>query len=689
MTSLAAPAKLARPIFLIFLLAAPCFTGSKASSQNFCLAFTLPQATTFTIVGLVRNRNGQTVTDVRVLIIDENFQTIHNSFIGPGGYFRVEKVKQGRYTIRVETTGTPYEEQSQSIELQALRKMGGGNETWPVEFILKYKKGEGLPTNNSPVFAQDIPKAARTEYERGTGNLKSSKTDQGITSLKKAVEIFPDYFDALELLGTEYVKNGQYEAAIPVLNHATEINKRAPKSLYALGVAYLKLSRLPEAIESLEKSAQIDGSSANTQMMLGLAYGNNGALDKSEAGFKKALQLGGSAAAEAHYYLTGLYNKLERYHEAWQELELFLKEAKNVKDPTQIKAMIANLKEKEKAQIAQPATLAGPTVTTDNPPAPTTSIINASGNGGAVAHEAIEPAVNRTTADEANPVAATLAPVPPLTPEYIELLHQTEANGTVLHKRMLDYTYKLKKTHRVLNASGNSTYTQEQVFEAYPIHGEHVLITLSKNGIPSRTVADERKRAAKQLEEAEQQRASGKAVEKTADNEADGYVSAGVTGVYSGKTGYVSINVAMILRSCEFFSPRTEKIGDREMVVLNYRYRVGTKLAANHSYIAGLVGTVWIDSSDKVLTRLEGWPNSAAAFDLVQSTAPRDEAALIYQQVRQPDGTWVPSLIRMNAGGRVDLFDGLNWDVVFEFGNYQQFNTKADEVKIKSPVKTP
>lgn len=678
MTTIAMLARLARPLALTLMFILPCVSGPTSRSQNFCFAFTLPQATTFTLVGMVRNRAGQTVTDVRVTVIDENFQTVYTAFVGPSG-FRVDKVRQGRYTVRIETTGTPYEEQSQSIELQALRKMGGGSEVWPLEFILKYKKGEGPPANGSPIFAQNVPKAARSEFEHGINDLKGNKTDRGLNSLKKAVEIFPDYFDALELLGTEYVKVGQYEAAIPVLTHAIDVNKRAPKSMYALGVAYLKLNRLPEALEWLEKSAQIDGNSPNTQMMLGLAYGNTGAFDKSEAAFKKALQLGGQAAAEAHYYLTGLYNKLERYHDAWQELEMFLKDAKNLKDPNQIKAMIANLKEKEKAQSAQAAAVTGPAAGTDN--------VQPSPPGAAPSEEAA-PAAKGASIEETKLAAATLTPVPPLAPEYVELLRQTDANGGVLHKNLLNYTYQLKKIHRVLNERGNSVYLQEQVFEAYPIRGEHVLITLSRNGIPSRTVSDERKQAAKQLEEAEKLRASGKEDPNSGD-EAGGYVSAGVIGVYAGKTGYVSINISTILRSCEFFSPRTEKIGDREMVVLNYRHRAGTKLSPNHSYIAGLVGTVWIDSADKVLARLEGWPVSAAAFDLVQSAAPRDEAALIYQQNRQADGTWVPSLIRMNAGGRTDLFDGLNWDVVFEFSNYQRFNTQADDAKINGPVKTP
>ncbi|MEP7339888.1 MAG: tetratricopeptide repeat protein [Acidobacteriota bacterium] len=625
---------------------------------------------TFTITGSIRNPERMIVSGVRVSIIDENFQTIYTGFVEAGGRYKLERVKQGRYTVRVETIGTPYEEESQSIELSSMRR-SGGNEVFPVDFILKYRKGEGPPARTNPYFVQDVPKAARTEFEHSANDLKANKTSQAIASLKKAVEIFPDYFDALEALGMEYVKSGQYEAALPILTRAIAVNKRAPKSMYALGVAHLKLTRLPEAIEWLEKSARLDSNSANTQMMIGLAYGNSGTLDKAESAFKKALQIGGQAAAEAHYYLTGLYNKQERFHDAWQELELFLKEAKNVKDPAQIKAMIANLKEKEKGKML----FSQPVQPPAGPSPSTTAALN----------EPAEPlASNELAAPKSSTNSATLGPVPPLPPEYIELLRQADTSGAMLHKQLLDYTYQLKKTHRILNDRGNSTHTQEQVFEAYPVHGEHVLITLSRDGIPSRTVSDERKRAAKQLEEAERHRADEKPAEKSSDGEADGYVSAGVTGVYQGKVGYVSINISTILRSCEFFSPRAEKVGDREMIVINYRHRAGVQLTPNHKYIAGLVGTVWIDQTDKVVTRLEGWPASAAAFDLVQSTAPRDEAALIYQQTRQADGAWFPSIVRMNAGGRTDLFDGLNWDVVFEFSNYQRFNTSANE-KLNSP----
>jgi len=305
---------------------------------------------TFTIIGNVRDQSGQFVSSVRVAVYDENFQPIRTLFVDGSGRFQIQGLRTGRYQFRVETTGTPYEEQTQTHDLQAVRIRGTGSEPYLIEFILKFKKWKEASTKSGTVFAQPVPEAARAEYERGSNSLKNDKPEPGIAALKKAIEIFPDYYDALELLGTEYVKRGEFNLAAPILTHALEVNRRAPKSLYALGVAYLKLNRFAESVELLQKAAEQDPSNANVYMMLGLASGNNRALDQAEAAFKKALQLSGANVAEAHFYLAGIFNKQERYHEAWRELELYLKEAKDIKDREQVRSMIEKLKAKDKAK---------------------------------------------------------------------------------------------------------------------------------------------------------------------------------------------------------------------------------------------------------------------------------------------------------------------------------------------------
>ena len=305
----------------------------------------------FTIMGNVRNTNGRNVDSIRVSLLDDNYQTIKTVFTDTTGRYRFPPIRSGTYIVRVQPVGQPYEETEERIELQPVP---GGNgtavEPVPVDLVVKLKKGAVETRVNEVVFAQNIPETARAEYKRGSERLKDN-SDEGIVSLKRAVELFPDYYLALEMLGTEYVKRGEYDAALPVLTRALEVNSAAPKSLYALGVAYLKLKRPAEAIQWLSKAAEKDGGNANVHMMLGLAYGYNNALKDAEAALKKAYELGGSQAAETHLYLAGIYNKQEKYGDAVKELELYLKEAdEKSTDKDKIKEMIRKLKEKQKAK---------------------------------------------------------------------------------------------------------------------------------------------------------------------------------------------------------------------------------------------------------------------------------------------------------------------------------------------------
>lgn len=302
----------------------------------------------FTIVGTVRDTGGRSVPGVRVLVRDENFQPIRTIFVDSSGQFFVRGLGPGRYQFRVETTGTPYEERETGwIELQALRVRSGGSEQYPLDIVLKLKaEKRSVQPMTSTVFIQDVPDAARLAYDEALKSRKEGATEATIASLIKAIAIFPDYFEALELLGTEYVRTGQYEPALEILLRALAVNERAARSLYAVGVVFLKSNHFAEAIQYLKKADVYAPDNANTQMMLGLAYGYNQQSDASEAAFKKALQLGGEAVAEAHFYLAGLYDKQQRYREAAQELELYLQTAKDIQNPTLIRSMIEKLDKK-------------------------------------------------------------------------------------------------------------------------------------------------------------------------------------------------------------------------------------------------------------------------------------------------------------------------------------------------------
>ena len=303
----------------------------------------------FAIIGSIRDDSGQMVSSIRVTLQGENYQTIRTVFADSSGRFQFRNVGEGTYTVRIEPAGTPYEEDSQTIELQTLSPRRSATEE-PVSIDFRLRRKAQPRVTPGLIFVQDVPGGAKEQYERGQSSLRDKKPELGMQALRKAVEIFPDYFLALELLGTEYVKSGQHEQALPVLTHATQVNPNASKCFYALGVAYLKTNRSAEAVDWLQKAADKDSRNPNVYMMMGIAYGNISSWSEAEAAFKKAALLGGgkSDVAEVHYYLAVIYNKQNRYSEAVMELELFLKEAENVKDKAQIRQLIEGLKAKTK-----------------------------------------------------------------------------------------------------------------------------------------------------------------------------------------------------------------------------------------------------------------------------------------------------------------------------------------------------
>src|SRR5262245_1632849 len=135
----------------------------------------------FTIIGRVRDQSGQVVSGVRVSLLDDNYGSLRTVFVDSGGGFKFQGVGSGVYLIRIETSGTPYEEQTQRIEMRSLRIRGGGNnEPYPIDFTLRPRKDRPAP--REVVFAQEAPGAARDEYERGAAYLRNNKTDLGLTA---------------------------------------------------------------------------------------------------------------------------------------------------------------------------------------------------------------------------------------------------------------------------------------------------------------------------------------------------------------------------------------------------------------------------------------------------------------------------------------------------------------------------
>lgn len=272
------------------------------------------------------------------------------------------------------------------------------------------------------------------------------------------------------------------------------------------------------------------------------------------------------------------------------------------------------------------------------------------------------------------------------------LLRESDFNGATSHERLLDYTYTQKRTRRKLDAHSKVKDEDVSIFEAYPVMGMHLLIRVSKNGSPvsEAKMLEARKRAGEDLTRAETASTNQRAAvsNAAAGSNLKRHLSVGMMVGSSGKKS-VSIfwDLSDFLRLCEFSAPRRDTLNNREMIVLDFRARSGLNFPRSKSFIARLVGRLWIDKLDHVVVRLEGWLPSVATIDKSKglATMTPDMSSIIYEQTRLPTGEWFPHYVRMNSGGDQTLFNGLNWDISFEFSDYKRFNTDVKEVELEAP----
>jgi hypothetical protein len=266
------------------------------------------------------------------------------------------------------------------------------------------------------------------------------------------------------------------------------------------------------------------------------------------------------------------------------------------------------------------------------------------------------------------------------------LIRESDRLGTAMHLRLPEYTYIQTRVSRELD-QGGKLVERVSAYEAYPIivlgNRRHVISLISEDGapIPPNRLKKERLQAAKEMETAERENALQVGGAPTAG--AEKYVTAGV-GLSQVGDG-VWIGVSQFLRQCRFGEPRYDRLAGRDMIALNIHSCAGNVGDLREQYLARMAGVVWIDAGDKVVARLDAW--SASETERETHSAPRNVETIVYEQMRLPNGLWVPKRIRLNSIGKAALFNGTDKDMTFEFSHYQRFSTEVKDFQ-QAPLKS-
>jgi len=121
--------------------------------------------------------------------------------------------------------------------------------------------------------------------------------------LKKALEIYPDFYAPLSHLGVIYIFESKFDSAYDFLKRGVTIMPDDVDLNFNLGLALFHLQKNDSAIKVLTRTVQLSPVHENAYYNLGALYQNKGNVDSALSNYAKVIQLNPNNAGA--YYNSG------------------------------------------------------------------------------------------------------------------------------------------------------------------------------------------------------------------------------------------------------------------------------------------------------------------------------------------------------------------------------------------------
>lgn len=315
------------------------------------LAFSAPvsaQIGRHSISGFVFSPERQPVSQVTVEVMNDVDQVLQRTRTEGSGRFVFRGLSSGRFRVRVLPLGLPYQEQTVEVEIVIIG--GSSSVTEHRDFFLKSSKPENrLSPAAGTIYVQEVPDAARRLYEDAVAEFDRGRAEEGIRLMMSSLEIFPEYFAALERLGLEFLKRRNFEYARAVYIKAVSVNDRSFWSWYGLGASARELRHFAIALEAARKAQELDPASLDAALLLGMMQRHFKNYAEAEKTLVHANTLSEAKSPDVHWNLALLYgNDLKRYKEAADHLELYLRLSPNDPNRVNVEKLIASFRERSR-----------------------------------------------------------------------------------------------------------------------------------------------------------------------------------------------------------------------------------------------------------------------------------------------------------------------------------------------------
>lgn len=289
-----------------------------------------------------------------------NGRPIHETFSDLSGRFSFPGVARGTYQLTAEGDGVNFETTTVYAEVSAF----GGPQTFTQDIQLR-------PVTRKPAtqpgvvnaFAQEVPEAASQALALGVKLAEEGKIETAIENMRKAISIFPNYFDAHLQLGNTFLKAEQFKEAIAELDLAREINPNDERSYQSFGLLLMKQRNFAVAVAVFAEAARLNPANPTNAMMRATALIHQAAgtnddratlLSRADSAIAQAASLSQNKSKPDSMTMALFYDLKGEPERAAVELESYLQKNPQLKNSAPIQGEIKRLRDKARATKNSP-----------------------------------------------------------------------------------------------------------------------------------------------------------------------------------------------------------------------------------------------------------------------------------------------------------------------------------------------
>ena len=266
---------------------------------------------TFTFDG---NQGPHTPSGNSAAISDASYSAQRNRFLGVGSTGNTQALVRGG-EVRVNVAGF------HSVSKMILGPLSMLTDVGTIT-LARLAKVDGTAVSLTSLQA---PKKARKEMNNAAKLIKKSKAEEAAKHLQKAVEIYPQYAVAWNLLGDIYLRQNQPEKARQAFSESVKADPKYIRPYLGQADIQMRSRQFTELLETTSTLLRLDPTHGTASYYKAVGHYSLGQFGEAEKHVQAAIQSPSGAPSFAHYLLGSLLARKGTYPEAAKELRLFLK----------------------------------------------------------------------------------------------------------------------------------------------------------------------------------------------------------------------------------------------------------------------------------------------------------------------------------------------------------------------------